>query len=365
VTGISGAPGTSSSDALEAGWAGVVGQPEAVSRLRAAAASPVHAYLFVGPHGSGKRAAARAFAAELLAAELTGADRERAVALALAGQHPDLVVVEPEGARISAPQARAIVNQAARSPVEGARQVLVLSEMHNIETVAPILLKAIEEPPPATVFVILADEVVPDLVTIASRCLRVPFGPIPETVIVDQLRTEGADAEQAGVAALAAQGDLDRARLLVGDEALGRRRQVWRSVPSRLDGSGSTVVALVDELRSLIDESQRHLDERHAEERREQDEREERYGVRGSGRRELVDRQKRQVRRHRTAELRFGLATMAGAYRDELASASARPRSLVEAIAAIQEAAEALIRNPNEPLLLQALLLRLPPPSGL
>ena len=47
-------------------WDRVVGQPTAVALLTAAAADPVHAYLFVGPAGSTKLQAARAFAALLL-----------------------------------------------------------------------------------------------------------------------------------------------------------------------------------------------------------------------------------------------------------------------------------------------------------
>jgi DNA polymerase-3 subunit delta' len=81
----------------------VVGQDRAVAELRRAAATPVHAYLFVGPRGSGKRDLARAFAAELLAAGATGEkDRARTIRLALAEQHPDLIVVERVGAAITA-----------------------------------------------------------------------------------------------------------------------------------------------------------------------------------------------------------------------------------------------------------------------
>ena len=69
-------------------WDGVVGQPRAVDQLTRAAAAPVHAYLFVGPAGSTKDEAARAFAALLL----TGVDdaESRDARLALAGEHPDV-----------------------------------------------------------------------------------------------------------------------------------------------------------------------------------------------------------------------------------------------------------------------------------
>ena len=157
-------------------WADVVGQDRAVDTLRRAATSPVHAYLFVGPPGSTKDEAARAFAALLL----TGREESdtRDARLALAGEHPDVREVVRVGPAISAEQAAEIVRQAALSPVEGDRKVLILHEFHLLNAVgAGRLLKTIEEPPASTHFIVLADFVPVDLVTIASRCVRVEFGP--------------------------------------------------------------------------------------------------------------------------------------------------------------------------------------------
>ena len=233
----------------------VVGQDRAVAQLRAAAAEPVHAYLFVGPSGSGKRAAAHAFAAALLAP--AGADRDdRDARLALAGTHPDLLLVEREGASISAKQADDIVRAASLSPIEGDRKVLVLDEFHLMTAaVAPKLLKTIEEPPAATIFVVLADDVPPELVTIASRCVRIDFGPVPVALVESTLvERKESKRRSARLAAAAAGGDLDRARLLVGDSGLATRRQAWHDIPKRLDGAGATVGAIVDELLELIDQ---------------------------------------------------------------------------------------------------------------
>ncbi|MDQ1423295.1 MAG: polymerase subunit delta, partial [Acidimicrobiaceae bacterium] len=81
----------------------IVGQPDAVVQLAAAASAPVHAYLFVGPAGSGKRAAGRAFAAALICAD-GGCGHCRDCRLALAGQHPDIREVERTGPAISVEQ---------------------------------------------------------------------------------------------------------------------------------------------------------------------------------------------------------------------------------------------------------------------
>jgi DNA polymerase-3 subunit delta' len=84
-------------------------------------------------------------------------------------------------------------------------------------------------------------------------------------------------------------------------------------------------------------------------------------GERGSGRKALEERHRREVRRYRTDELRSGLAVMAGVYRDALVQGRAsRPDTAVHAVERIHVALEALDRNPNEALLLQHLLLDLP-----
>lgn len=340
------------------GWADVLGQDRAVAQLRSSVATPVHAYLFVGPSGSGRRAAARAFAADLLADGSTGDDAERHRSLALAEHHPDLTVFVPEGASLREEEAAEIMRTAVRAPVEGDRKVLVLCELHKVSTQAPKLLKIIEEPPPSTVFVILADDVPPELITIASRAVRIDFHPVAEDLVIERLVEEGVASTVAEEAARAAGGDLDRARLLATDPELAERRDAWRAVPDRLDGTGSAVMVVAGELRALIDRAQAPLDARHAKEAEALAERIERYGQRGSGATQLTAQQKRESRRARVDELRFGFATLARRYTDELATAR-RPEELLHKLAAIQSASEALIRNPNEALLLEDLLFQL------
>lgn len=342
------------------GWDDVLGQDRAVAQLQSSVAAPVHAYLFVGPPGSGRRAAARAFAADLLAAGSEGADAERHRALALAEHHPDLTVFVPEGASLREPEASEIIRAAVRAPVEGDRKVLVLCELHKISVVAPKLLKIIEEPPPSTVFVIIADDVPPELVTIASRAVRLEFHPVAEGLIAERLVAEGVPADEADQAARASFGDLERARLLATDPELARRRAAWQAVPDRLDGTGAAVMTVAVELRALVDGAQAALDARQAREVTALEEHIERYGQRGSGASRLTAQHKREVRRHRTDELRFGLATLARRYTDELATAR-RPQELYDKVAAIQFASEALVRNPNEALLLEDLLFQLSP----
>ncbi len=355
-------PGLTATDpAVTDPWAAIPGQPDAVARLSAALDRPVHAYLFVGPRGSGLRKAAATFAGELLARRSTSDEAARRHRL-LAGreQHPDVVVIEPEGRGLLVEEAARIVHEASRSPIEAAIKVIVCDRFHTAEApVAPKLLKAIEEPPPSTVFVLLAENVPAEHVTIASRCLRIDFQRLTSNEIARQLRADGIADERADELAEAAAGDLDRARLLATDERFAARRDAWRSMPGRLDGTGAAIAVIVDELRSLIDDAQAPLAARHEVEIDALAQLEAERGTRGSGRRTVEQRQRRELRTLRDDELRYGLATLADVYRSRLAT---EPERAARSMARIAALGPVLSRNPTESLQLQALLVDL---SGL
>lgn len=341
-------------------WRDVVGQPDAVARLVASVASPVHAYLLVGPEGAGKRAAARAFAGDLLAAGLEPTEAERARHLVALEAHPSLMVVERDGASIDADQAREVVRRAALAPPEGELQVIVLVDFHLVREAAPILLKSIEEPPDTTVFVVLAEEVPPELATIESRCVRVDLSPVPEAVIRDRLVEEGVDEGAAAVAAAGAGGSLSRARLLAADPEAAARHDAWYRAPERLDGTGSTACVVADELLASIEGVLVPLSERQEAEAEELRARLEAVGGRTGDLKRLEARHAREQRRVRTDELRAGLAALVGRYRDSLAEGGAA-QDFVTAAEAVQGLCDGLPHHPRESLALQALLVTVPP----
>jgi DNA polymerase III subunit delta' len=360
-------PGNASADP----WADVVDQDGVIQQLEAASHAPVHAYLLLGPPGVGKRALARGFAARLLAAgqRQDGAnprDTERHVRLARRERHPDLRVVVPEGLTFRRSDAESLVRHATHAPIEASRKVVVALGCEAMEDeAAGYLLKAVEEPSASTVFVLVATEVVPELTTIASRCVTIEVPPLPIDDIATHLEHEGVDPDVAARCALAAGGDLERARTLATDERLSARHRAWSDVPHRLDGTGYAAATLVAELGAMIDEALAPLRERHSDEAAALTAQIEEFGLRaGSARREMENRHKREMRRFRTAELRFGLATLAGAYRDRLAGdggVAVRPAELMDALERIDTTAVALTRYPNETLQLQALFAHLPP----
>lgn len=346
-------------------WSAIIGQDSAVSLLQASVATPVHAYLFVGAAGSGKQAAALRFGAALVCA-YGGCGRCNACARALIQAHPDVLVVEREGASISVDQAREIIRLAARAPMEGNRKVLVLVDFHLVTQAAPTLLKIIEEPPPSTVFVVLAEQVTAELVTIASRCVTVNFAPLSSDAIVRALINEGSTPDAASKAAAASGGRLDRARLLATDPQLGQRLTFWQMVPSRLDGTGAAVAVLASEAVSMLDAAAvAPLETRQAMELATLESRLEATGGRGGigQRKELQERHKRELKRLRDDEVRLGLSAIQQTYRATLldpAASSLAVRSALLAIERINMSNEHLVRNPNLGLWLQALLLDLP-----
>jgi len=197
-------------------------QPEARLLLAAAVSEgPAHAYLFHGPAGVGKRAAARAFAAALLGDER----RVRA------GTHPDLFLLEALGEMIRIDEVRALHRDLHMRPYEAEWRVYVISDAHLLnDDAADALLKDLEEPPPYAVIVLVADELGPLPPTIRSRCQLVPFRRLPERVIRALLaeRAPGLSEPEARALARVSGGRLDRAERLLDPAARDRRGELLR-----------------------------------------------------------------------------------------------------------------------------------------
>ncbi len=348
-------------------FAGVVSQEPAVATLRAAAAKPVHAYLFRGAPGNGGLAAAYGFAAALLCP--TGGCGECATCrAALAGTDPDLHVVRRSGAAVSIGDLRQVVSLAQRRPLHSARQVIVVLDVHLAVLRAPALLKTLEEPPGDTVFILLADEVIPELVTIASRCVEVLFPPVPRADVARWLTASGVPADMAAVVADSSGGNPERARVMVDDPDVAARVELWTSVPDELGVMGATTAGLTRRVLDSADRAVEPLRHAHAKEMDALTAAAKEMGERGlPGRKEIVEQHQREERRFRTDALRAGLGVLARAYRERVIRAAAGTavvgdqdiRSAAAAVDLITETAKALPRNPNETLLVQSLFVRL------
>ena len=345
----------------------IPGQALAVAQLRAALHKPVHAYALVGPAGSGKRHAARSFAAGLLCAEGgcgECSDCDRAVR----GAHPDLIFAEREGASYLVDDLRRLSTLAQRRPLEAARTVIVIPEAHLLGRNAPAFLKTLEEPPPTTIFLLLADDLPREMETIRSRCVVIEFAALSTEAIAEWLQGHGIDPVRAAELAEGSAGDTQRALLLAQDDGYASRLMLWREIPSLLDGSGATASDLAVRLNDSLKEATAPLEAAQAAELSELEAMAKSMGERGvPGRKDILDRFKREVRRYQTTELRAGLGVLARAYRDRMTtalmesgpSAAETMRHSAEAIDRISVLAKALVRNPRMPLALEELLVAL------
>ena len=314
-------------------WDSVVGQAKAVEQLHQLAVNHVHAYLFVGPEGCGKDEAARAFAAQLI----TGSDNatSREADLIMRGSFSDVIEVLREGAAVDKDEAEAIIHLATTTPTESKVKVVIVHEVHLMrDSAATRLLKTIEEPSEKVIFILLADQLVPSLATINSRCVVVQF----------------------------VANNVNRERHLANDPHFAHRQEAFAQIPYKLDGSGATVAQVVDEIFELIEQATAPLI---AEQKKELEDLEVRVtltGERGSGRKALQDRQKRQLRKFNTDELRSGLSTIAGTYHSIIVSETQFPdeSKYHDAIHRIHKAMGSLGLNVNEELLLQSLFLHCP-----
>jgi DNA polymerase III subunit delta' len=213
--------------------AGTESQPHAAAVLGPALpplGEPSHAYLFHGPPGSGKRAAARAFAARLLGAgqsapSISSQTAGDGIAQRVArGTHPDLTWVRPTGAAemlvgdIDEP----VVAAATKTPFESTRRVFVIEGADAMnDRAANRLLKTLEEPPAFAHLILLAGRREDVLATIVSRCQQVRFDPLAPRAIARLLLQEAEqplEPERASACARLALGDVELARRLASAE---------------------------------------------------------------------------------------------------------------------------------------------------
>jgi DNA polymerase-3 subunit delta' len=300
-------------------------QPRAQMALAAALASgPSHAYLFRGPRGAGKRAAARAFAAEILASAAEDADDARRRALLDPSPHPDLVWIAPKGAQHMVEEVREqVIRASAYRPYEGGKRVFVVEAAEAMRDESQnALLKTLEEPPEFVHLILLTSEPAALLETITSRCQPVDFAPLSPEAIEASLT--GDDPDQLTAAARLSAGDLELAGLLLTDSGRELREIAFGigavgsdspEPPPRSAEADPTAP-----FRRLLKIAEKAGDEAESA-AREALEAEKEAGLKRSAR-DIADAAKRAGRRRRTELLDLGLSLAATWFRDLAAAAA-------------------------------------------
>ncbi|MEU4090857.1 DNA polymerase III subunit delta' [Streptomyces sp. NPDC026673] len=397
-------------------WDDVVGQDRVTEQLAAAArdadafvtaaaggaplptaSKMTHAWLFTGPPGAGRDTAARAFAAAL---QCVSPDRALGGApgcgfcdgchTTLVGTHADVEVVRTDLLSIGVKDTRDLVRRSSLSPASGRWQVIVLEDADRLtEGAGNVLLKAVEEPAPRTVWLLCAPSIEDVLPTIRSRCRHLVLRTPPVAAVADVLvRRDGIDPVVAEAAARATQGHIDRARRLATDEAARSRRAAVLRLPLRVDDVGGCLKAAQELVDAATEDAKQVSEEMDAKETEEL--RAALGAAAGAGSRmprgtagvmkELADRQKRRSTRTQRDTLDLALTDLAGFYRDVLAvqvgtsvaianieardaveriAAASRPENTLRRIEAVLACRVALDRNVAPLLAVEAMTLAL------
>ena len=201
-----------------------------------------HAYLFHGPEGAGKRAAARALAARLLVDG--AADSESAYARVQSGAHPDLTWVVPSGAHeiLVSDIDQPVVAAASKTPFEAQRRVFVIERVDELgDEAANRMLKTLEEPAWFVHLILLTDRLSEVLPTIISRCQLVRFDAPPLEKVAGSVEALGVSWETAMACARISLGDAHQARSLADDEGRALRQAGERLARSALHGEVAAV----------------------------------------------------------------------------------------------------------------------------
>ncbi|MBT2250450.1 DNA polymerase III subunit delta' [Arthrobacter sp. BHU FT2] len=231
-------------------WDDLQGQPAVVDQLRQASSGEAltHAWLFTGPPGSGRSNAAKAFAAALNCDQedvnLRGCGQCHACLTILGETHSDVTFVRTEKVTITIDEARDLVATAGNRPSSGRWRIIVVEDADRMaERTTNVLLKAIEEPTPRTVWMLCAPSPADVLVTIRSRCRSVALRLPPAADVAALLvKRDGVDPALAERAARAAQSHVGIARRLARDPAARERRLETVRFPLGLRGVTAAVM---------------------------------------------------------------------------------------------------------------------------
>jgi len=236
----------------------VLGQDKAKGMLRRAVSGGrlAHAYLFRGPAGVGKKTLARAFGNYLNCLSPTqtaDACGHCSSCRKLRGDnHPDRLVIAPDGAAIKIAQVRELKRALTFPPFEANLRTVLLCDVHTMRReAANSLLKLLEEPPPGNLLILTGDGASEILPTITSRCQQIPFSTLPLDKVAETLVAEGIPPATAATLAALADGSLGQARNLAASPLLELRRRILTSLLELRPGRPETAEAIF----SLADSS--------------------------------------------------------------------------------------------------------------
>jgi len=200
----------------------------------------VHALLFAGPAGTGKRTAAKWLAQAIMC---TGQDRPCGACPACRqveqDSHPDVHVIRPEKNLIRIDQIRALVTQVGLTPYASDMHIAIIEQADSMNANAQnALLKTLETPAGNAMFILLAERTSSLLPTVVSRCQLMRFSPLSQAECARVLEGRGVPPERARLLAGYAEGSVGRALDMDGDEDyMALRTQALESIEKLREGA--------------------------------------------------------------------------------------------------------------------------------
>ncbi len=227
-------------------WYELAGQPEAVAQIRRAVAERdegvFHSWLITGPPGSGRSVLAQAFAAALQCPN-QGCGTCHSCILAKAGSHPDITVLTTEKVQIAIAEVRDLVAQSSFGSSSGRFRIMIIEDADRMAPLAAnVLLKALEEPPANTLWILCAPSEVDMLPTIRSRVRKVVLKvPSVEDVAKLLVERDGVEPGLAILVAAEAQSHIGMARRLATSSEARERRHEYLLAAMNISNMGEAV----------------------------------------------------------------------------------------------------------------------------
>ena len=216
-----------------------------------------HAFLFSGMAGTGKLAAAKEFSKALNCIDPLDYDACGSCAACRKieqGLHPDLIDVRSDGVSFKIEQIRELRKRLRFRPFEGKFRVIIIEDAQRLtEVTANAILKILEEPPEANIFILLTPEPQMLLPTIVSRCCQIRFQPLDDEVVVEYLvRDRGLSPDHAARIARLAAGSMDQAGLLTEEDRVAS----WKEVVGKLENLDA--LSMLDFFPAISDWAKNH-----------------------------------------------------------------------------------------------------------
>jgi DNA polymerase-3 subunit delta' len=186
-----------------------------------------HAYLFYGIDGSGMKETALALVEAIFCNGNDGCGECSSCRKVAGLNHPDLHIVQPDGAFIKIDQIRKLQKELSYRPFEAPKKACIIEDADNMNiSAANAFLKTLEEPSGDAILILMTTHVDAVIPTILSRCQQLRFPSLPTETIAAQLREMGTDHDSARIAAALAGGSVERAKEIVEGDWLQERKSL-------------------------------------------------------------------------------------------------------------------------------------------